>query len=335
MKNSFLALFSIAAFGLTCNQVRAGSEWGYESEPEKPVGLSAGPAKSLGGHSAESPNKLPKAQASNKEALTQAKQNTAAKTEHPQSGGLSAARRSQSRLQARALPPCAIPGDRNEQALHYWIKLFEFAGSQPLTAEQKEQINQRLKSKLSSPQAADVTGILQFWPRVESAAAASPEQKDNYKGLLRALLRLSERKSEQSDPDYAGLIGEVLGPTRVAAPGTPPLTEDAIEAYADMACFLYEQGHPGKTVNADDNRMVFAGVIRNKFMEAPSEKDKNAMANFDLTWSRFKILWTGADEQGRQKLLAAWGHKSTAGGAERKDPTLEAVLNNGPWSHAN
>jgi hypothetical protein len=240
------------------------------------------------------------------------------------------------RLQARALPPQLPATDKIGRAIQFWGQLYEFAGGSALTADQRNRLNESLRAKVDASEAdKKVTGILEFWPRVESATAASQDQKENYKALLRALLRLESQRLAATDSKSAELISEVLGPARVAAPGTPPLTEDAIEAYADMACFLYEEGHPGKTVNAIDNRMVFASVIRSKFIEAPTQKDKDVMANFDLSWSKFKILWSGADESGRKRLLAAWTHKddATASSTTPKDPTLDSVMHKGPWAN--
>lgn len=313
-------------------------EWGYEDVPAPKLGISAGPALSLSGaHSAKGraaalttagaqtvSGTRPLVRASIKEARTSGPRS--AKPASQQAG----------RLQARALPPHDPPAGRNERAVQTWMKLYTFVSEQNLTDELKSQIRDNLKSRLDSPRAPEVTGILEFWPRVESATAASTDQKDNYKSLLRSLLRFQGRKASAAGSQDSELISAVLGPTRIAAPGSPPLTEEAVEAYADMACFLYEQSHPGKTVNALDNRMVFASVIRSKFIEAPTAKDRDAMANFDLSWAKFKILWTGADERGRQMLLAAWTHKNgTAGGAKTTDPTVEAVLHNGPWSEPN
>lgn len=308
------------------------ADWGYEQD-ELPQGLSAGPAKSLSAKAAKPINSQSCSSAPGKTASSVTVRANDSITP------IAAAQRKEDRnkrLQARALPVTAASITAPNQAVADWIKLYAFVSEQELSPEQKGRLTEILQTKLKSARTREVTGILEFWPRVESASAASPQQKDNYKALLRALLRQQYARIAPENEAEKGLIGEILGPTRIAAAGSPPLTEDAIEAYADMACFLYEQNHPGKTVNAMDNRMVFAGVIRGKFMEAPSEKDKAAMAIFDLTWSKFKILWDGANEHNKQKLLAAWTHKNaTTAGAMPTDPTLDAVLKNGPWSPRN
>lgn len=324
-------LGSATIFLLCASKQVSAAEWGYENEVLPPTGLSAGPALSLTG--AKKETKAPAAKSAAAALKTSDSTSAILKPGQAQGKSSTAASSQGKRLQARALPPNAKPLDRNSQAIEYWLKLYAFASDLDLDREVKEKARQYLKTCLESAQASQVTGILEFWPRVESAAAASPEQKENYKTLLRALLRVEAGKASAAGSREQEIISAVLGPVRIAAQGTPPLTEDATEAYANMACFLYEQSHPGKTVNATDNRLVFASVIRTKYIEAPTGKDRDAVANFDLSWARFKILWTGADEQGRQKLLAQWTHKdATAGSAQVSDPTLDAVLHKGPWN---
>lgn len=319
-----ILLAQIPAQALLQNSPAAASEWGYENEVPPATGLSAGPCGLLNGIKTDKKTAPAKPAAAYK-GLESPPGKPVAKSPANQSA-------QGKRLQARALPPNA-PLDRNGQAVEDWLKLYAFASGVDLDQELKERARANLRSRLDTLQAGQVTGILDFWPRVESAAAASPEQKENYKALLRALLRIEAGKASAAGSGEQEIISQVLGPVRVAAQGTPPLTEDATEAYADMACFLYEQSHPGKTVNATDNRLVFASVIRTKFIEAPTQKDRDAVANFDLSWARFKILWTGADEKVKERLLAQWTHKeSTAGGAPASDPTLEAVLHKGPWN---
>lgn len=339
MKNSSrnTLAFLLLATSFQSGIAWSSDEWGYDHEPTPPVGLSAGPAKSMALPAVKGAERPKQKQLSQNE-----KTNSPIKSPGPitlaAKGGAAGKKTKDSsgRLQARALPSQLPIADKLGRAIQCWEQLYEFAGGATLTADQKVRLSENMRAKVETSEVDNrkVTGILEFWPRVESAAAASQDQKENYKTLLRALLRLESQRLAATDAKQAELISEILGPARVAAAGTPPLTEDAIEAYADMACFLYEEEHPGKTVNAMDNRMVFASVIRSKFIEAPTQKDRDVMANFDLSWSKFKILWSGANETGRRKLLAAWTHKNdaTTSGTMPKDPTLESVMHKGPWA---
>ncbi len=128
------------------------------------------------------------------------------------------------------------------------------------------------------------------------------------------------------------MLSEVLGPERISVAGDPPLTEDSVDAYGDMACFLYEQAHPGKSVDAVDNRAIFASVIANKFNDAPTPNDKRAMANFALTWAKFKVMWLSADQTDRVTLLeqVASG-KVPALQKQVSDPLVSEIFSHGPW----
>jgi hypothetical protein len=251
-----------------------------------------------------------------------------------------------------------------------WLDLYSLVADRELTEEEESTLTNYLTETITKgkkPNQPNLLGILRFWPQVKSTIAESAIQKDNYRALFHALLRLqlsakqmlkvkpsASGEEDQSDSknspgkmvitkvnqgEEMGLaeqgeeaISCLLGPQRIAKPGSPPLTEDAINAYADMACFLYEQKNPGKTVDANDNRTLFAEAISYKYDEAPTASDRAAMASFDLTWSIFKIEWESADEAGRKQLLQHLGKKKTdAASSIAEDPVLNCVLINGPW----
>jgi hypothetical protein len=224
------------------------------------------------------------------------------------------------------------PGTSKQQALEYWLQLCTFVSPQNLAAEEMERLKDSLNACLDSPRSQSFLSITGYWPKVRAACQGQPELLESYRGLFKALFRLLCRK-QNNDP-LIQMLSELLGPSRIAIAGNPPLTEDAINAYADMACFIYEQQHPGRSLDADDNRFTFAQVVRQKFIAAPTVKDKLAMINFDLSWSKFKVLWSLADNRQKQLLLSQW-QAGTASTKPKADTTLDLVLNSGPWSTAN
>ncbi|OPZ80530.1 MAG: hypothetical protein BWY75_03781 [bacterium ADurb.Bin425] len=114
----------------------------------------------------------------------------------------------------------------------------------------------------------------------------------------------------------------------MAEPGPPPLTEEAVKAYADMTCFLYSKKHPDKSVDQDDNREIFAGVIRDRFLSAPSEKARFAMCNFDLTWAAFRCKYLDAPAAEKQRL-EIYSQDSLTG------KELTKLYGMGPWAEGN
>lgn len=215
--------------------------------------------------------------------------------------------------------------------IEQWVELFSFVSpTLPLSEETRESIRSTLEKKLEGPKAAEVTGIEKFWPQLQKAVLKNPAQENNYVSLLRALLRMQYRTYMGTTSGDQDIIAQVLGPARIAVPGDPPLTEDAVDAFADMACFLFEQKNPGRTMDATDNRTLFARMVADKYKEAPTVKDKQAVVNFGVDWSRFKILWTDSNEAQRKLLLQKW----TGAGSSSipANPTVLAVMQNGPWS---
>jgi len=244
------------------------------------------------------------------------------------------------KTRAGAVKPAAVKAPspqelKEQQSAQCWLKLYSLASPNELTEEQRSGLRHYLQVKLKSPDQAQFMAITDYWPAVEKAIDQGTDPRNSYRDLFRALLRLQERALRAAKSDStadADVIAELLGPLRIAVPDTPPLTEDSINAYADMACFFYEQKNPGKTLDAIDNRTLFAKMICDRFRDAPTQKDKLAMINFDLSWAKLKILWAAADVAHRQKLLQQWSAGGATIGGVKPDATLDTILNHGPWT---
>ncbi len=212
-----------------------------------------------------------------------------------------------------------------------WVELFELVACQPLTNDQKNRYAATIEHLTHGPLREELVAIQSFWPAIAPRIRESAEFRESFKSLFKSLLRMQER-AKALDSERSEVIAEVLGPERVADLGPPPLTEDAVDAYADMACFLYEQKNPGKTIDATDNRAVFASVVLNKFKDAPTEADKRSMVNFAVTWARFRIIYAEASDAEKARLLGELEKKGAATVAGLSNPTVDHILRNGPWS---
>jgi hypothetical protein len=221
-------------------------------------------------------------------------------------------------------------GGSDEDAIADWLELLNLASKQPLDEDQRARFRSQLLHKLGTDRRPEVLSILKFWPQTAQDIKYGIDQKEGYASLYRALLRF-ESKSKQLSAEDAVILPEVLGAERIALPGDPPLTEDAVDAYSDMACFMYEQRHPGKTIDAVDNRTIFASVICQKYNNAPSPTAKKAMANFALSWAKFKIAWADAGPPQREQLLASL-EAGTKPPAELNAKVVDLIINAGPWA---
>ena len=231
--------------------------------------------------------------------------------------------------------------DKNQQAARCWAQLFQACNKQSMdyVAQKRIEAFELGKARAGGKHAEEVLSILKFWPKLMQALRNQPEMEMHYADLFRALMRLREKtgseKIEVEGSPYTSdsdLISEVLGLERVAVPGNPSFTEDAVNAYADMAIFIYEQKHAGRTIDGPDNRSMFAKVVVEKFNTAPTDADKRAMASFDLAWTKFKIIWFESDSETKKVLLDKLVGKGAASALTvTKDPLLETVLTNWPW----
>lgn len=321
-------------------QPSAAADWGYDGIPDEPTRQPAHPAVEL---KAPPPARMVSP-------TNSAKPKTSPPS--PATSRAAAPKPDATKIGTSVLAPLVPPVtsavaprpadnvDQDRQASLCWQQLFQVAAKSPLSEDQQKRFEAFMlaKSKLGAAQTLEVRSILKFWPAFISALKNKPELEAGYVSLFHALLRIREAMPVEkldipgdvlSDSD---LITELLGIQRIAVSGTPALTEEAINAYADMTCFIYEQKNPGKTVDADDNRALLARVVSDKFKEAPTENDKKAMAHFDLSWAKFRILWDSADEPTR-KLMLEKLTKSGAGStlALAKAPLMEKVLTAWPW----
>jgi len=310
------------------------ADWGYD-DSKQPTELKASPAKSLHPKSANpfartpAPSAAPAADADAPVPL-KATPSTASLAPKPAAhpATKAATKAAPKGATAAKSKPAAASG-KSTPVVEDWIELYELVSKEQITADQKTRYKEALAHKLTTARGVEVSQISEFWPEVRGRIKTSEDEKAAFAAFFRALLRFV-LKSKNVSEDDSTILNELLGPERIAVPGDPPLTEDSVDAYGDMACFMYEQSHPGKSVDAIDNRTVFASVIARKYTEAPTDKDKRAMSNFSLSWSKFKVMWLSANEADRKQLYEqiAMGKPPAS---DIKDPLITTIFANGPW----
>lgn len=287
-------------------QASFGSDWGYEDSPsQKPAGtVQVQPQKAI-------PAKL-----------------------NPDSN------KKKSPAQTAKAKQVEIPNHKNPPVIQSWLELLGLISQNSSELPEHFSVD-KLQAQLVGDQSerfqkiliehekdAEVARIQNYWSQLRPKLSDA-DQRDNYRLLLRALLRMKAAKMDDSN-SMKEIIQEALGPDRIAISGNTSLSEDAIGAYTDMTCLLYEKTHPGKTVDADDNREIFAQLVRNKFEQAPTEADKKAMNAFPLTWSIFRILYTNASDAEKDKMSKDLAQSNKLSNMQITDKTLALVLSQFP-----
>lgn len=354
-RHSMLLLYFGAAFFATANIFALADDWGYDGVKaplpvEKPY-IEEQSAANLTKSYVKPSKSLPAS------AKTSQKSAAAAVAPNKSSAKQAGTGKTTSLGNKAAVPPSVVPDlpsvsrpaadsvdafiDKDQQAARCWVQLFQACAKQKMDYTQQKQMEAYMlgKGRAGAKQADELRSIMKFWPKLMTDLRDKPEMEMHYADLFKALLRLHERTGTEKThveaspfSSDADLISELLGLQRLAVPGDPPFTEDAVNAYADMAVFIYEQQHAGRTIDANDNRTLFAKVVVEKFNRAPTTADQQAMASFDLAWAKFKIIWFSSDEKTQKLLLEKLvraGANSTLTVA--KDPLMDAVLSNWPW----
>lgn len=331
----------LSALIMTSPTVALAADWGYD-ESKQPTELKASPAKSLHPKSANPFARTPPPSAASKATPSAA---PAEGSETPVElkatpAALSLSPKPTAHAPAKATPKVTPKGAAAAKskpptsagkgaAIDDWLELFDLVSKEQVTADQKARYAEALNHKLTTPRGVEVSQITEFWPEVRGRIKNSEDEKAAFAAFFRALLRFV-LKSKTVTEDDSTVLSELLGPERISVPGDPPLTEESVDAYGDMTCFMYEQAHPGKSIDAMDNRTVFASVIARKYSEAPTDKDKRAMANFSLSWSKFKVTWLSANESDRKQLFEQYTMGKPPS-SDIKDPLITTIFANGPW----
>lgn len=223
---------------------------------------------------------------------------------------------------------------QKKQAVEDWLQLYAFVAGDQLSNTQKVEFRKQLEQPAAPKEEDRLLSVLKFWPKVRLETVTNLDLVEGYRTLFRALLRVQLNYKPESIAGGKDIVTEVLGPSRTAVTGDPPLTEAAVNSYCDMACFLFEQKNPGRTMDVAENRAFFAKVIEDKFKNAPDTAAREAMSNFDLNWAEFKIKWAIADPTQRKELLKQWTEPSSnasTSGRISVNSTLSLVLKEGPW----
>lgn len=334
----------LSALLMTSPTVALAADWGYD-DSKQPTELKASPAKSLQPKSANPFARTPSPSAASKAGSASHAATSAGGSDTPEElkatpAALSLSPKPTARTPAKTTPkatPKGVTAAKSKPAtsagkgtaIDDWLELFDLVSKEQVTADQKTRYAEALNHKLTTPRGVEVSQITEFWPEVRGRIKNSEDEKAAFAAFFRALLRFV-LKSKTVTEDDSTVLSELLGPERISVPGDPPLTEESVDAYGDMTCFMYEQAHPGKTIDAMDNRTVFASVIARKYSEAPTDKDKRAMANFSLSWSKFKVTWLSANESDRKQLFEQYTMGKPPS-SDIKDPLITTIFANGPW----
>src|SRR5579885_1240693 len=222
LKKAFVALSALSlSFAISAAHA---SEWGYDDQA---VGQSA-KAESLGDSK----------DASIKKVNASGKRNAKVGSGKAKS---SAATLTQSK---KSKPD--VPAVSTNMTVDNWLNLLGLVAPIPdsgqlpegprylnqLTEDQRERFGNTLKNLIAQDKRGEFASINAYWKRLNERMK-DVDQRGNYRLLFRALLSMRADAADVSDAEKE-MIFEALGPKRIAEPGPPPLTEDAIHAYTDM-----------------------------------------------------------------------------------------------------
>ena len=312
------------------------ADWGYDDAPARPSshGLGGNGPQTQAAEASPGPVNAPKLQAK-----TAGKAKATLKNS-PASNQSKVPADETSLTPVAAAPPTAeeLAARQKTEDLKSWMQIYALTASSAsqddrnnvlnfgtLNADLRKKLEKLTFEKLEK-NTPEYRGITAVWQPISAKIVDDIDYKESYRLLFRALLRHAlghmEPASAEAEP-----IHEILGPTRIAEMGPPVLTEDSINAYSDMTCFLYQKNHPDHTLEGEDNRQLFADVVRQRYNDAPNPQAKKAMCNFDLTWASFRCRFLDSNEAEKSKMLQSISTGSSTdkqkGGSANRDKTAQ------------
>lgn len=199
------------------------------------------------------------------------------------------------------------------------------AGNPPLTTEVVSQTCDFLEWALATPftqaQRDDATTMLvAVWNKHDTAAiqtvgailaartkllAATPEVRARQQQQLGAALVAGLRK-QSSDPASRWLLAIYNNATTSLAAGEPPLTEQMIDAYAELIGFMLGEVKQQKAVvpNAKD-RAALAKQLAPRWAKLTADQRK-AFAQVPFTWAAVRVQWAQTAEADRAAYRKQW-----------------------------
>ncbi|MBS2006454.1 MAG: hypothetical protein JST01_05410 [Cyanobacteria bacterium SZAS TMP-1] len=326
------------------------ADWGYDDPAETPAAPSRSPG--TGAPRAKGPVKPAARGAATRRNPAAQTESTAARSEAPATDETSLS-------PEKPVPPTpAELAARNKVVdLKSWMEIYALAASSATEDDRSQILNLKIlaedtRKKLEKftfekieQNVPEYIGIGPTWIPISKKISEDLDYKESYRLLFRALLRHAVDRLEPTAVQ-AELIQELLGPTRIAEVGPPVLTEEAINAYNDMTCFIYAKRHPEHSVEGDDNRQMFAEVIRQRYNDAPNIEAKRAMCKFDLTWATFRCRYLDASPADKDRLLLSMdpdkakvptpnrAKKPAQPALALTSPKLLKLFGMGPWAES-
>ena len=177
-----------------------------------------------------------------------------------------------------------------------------------LTQEQEELLHREIRALWKKGDRQGMEPILKIPGQWDALNAMTPDQQAAERSKYLDAISAAGR-AETASAVAKMLVGIYDDTQHPLAVGNPPLTRQAVEAYAEMLCFAASQATGERLSMQPGLRDAFTASI-SQDLARQSDAKREKFAKMPAVWAAFRKNWGDLPVTKKQSLIAAWKQDS-------------------------
>lgn len=194
-------------------------------------------------------------------------------------------------------------------ALDETLDFLEWLLQTPLTADQKTTVETELRGYWKAKNQQEIEGIMELLTARDQLALLKPAERD----LARQAISegaLEEWRKDQTSPSAKMILGIYDNAHKPIATGSPPLTRQAVDAFAEFIFFAAGQTAGTTATPGAELKTQLAGEVARGY--SGMEKDQRELiAGMPLVWAALRVAWPDLPEDQKRAYVAEWKQNET------------------------
>jgi hypothetical protein len=184
------------------------------------------------------------------------------------------------------------------------LDFLEWLMQTPLTDAQKATVETELRGYWQHRVEKEIEGMVSLLDGRQKLAAMKAEERELARqAVLEAAIK--EWRHEQDSPAAKMMLGIYDCTHQPIAAGEPPLTRQAVEAFAEFLWFAGGQTAGCSSALAKETKDKLVTEVAAGYAKLPQEQ-REVIARMPLVWAAIRVQWRDLDEAGRRPLVENW-----------------------------
>lgn len=203
----------------------------------------------------------------------------------------------------------AFPVPGNPPLTRHMVKrgadFFEWLLDAKLTAEQHKEFRQSLVDDWKSGKQDDIDGTVNVLKFADQLDQKTPQEREAYRQVLQAKL-LEQMRAQPQNTLSQWVLNIYDSAHKAIAAGNPPLTQQTVDAYAEIISFMARQSLGNRAFTADRQ---FKNILRQALVARYSQlgaAQQAALAKIPMVWALVQAKWPSTPESEKQAARKEW-----------------------------